>query len=107
MGLEDFASKLRLIVYQLRTGRREQAYASLAVLCLAATGGLSRAPKEPVLGLKLGQVALYAGYGCFALAAFFAAALVLRIWKQAAVASTLDGSSTVPPCRHQRTQLLH
>jgi hypothetical protein len=99
MELEDFASKVRLIIYQLRTGKREQAYLSLAVVCLAAAGGLSRvpAPREPVPGVSLFQVTQYAEYTCVALASLFTVALAFRIWRQASVPPGVGSSATAPP----------
>src|ERR1035441_7876230 len=86
MPITDIASTLRLIKYQLRTGRLEQAFTSLMVLLLGVGAALENAQNSLKLpGLDLSLLARRGSWIAYAMGALFAILLAYRIWKQADV----------------------
>jgi hypothetical protein len=87
MPIADLAATLRLIKYQFRTGRLEQAFTTLMLLSFGAGAALGGTKESwpNFLGLNLSLFARYGSSVAYALGALFALLLAYRIWKQAIV----------------------
>jgi len=79
MDPKDLASTFRLILYQFRSGKREQAYASAMVLLFCLGVALGSAPKS-LSGIDLSRPAGYGEIAFYAGSAVFLVLLVHRIW---------------------------
>ena len=96
MAITDLAATLRLIKYQFRTGRLEQAFATLMVLSLGAgaTLGGTKDSWPKLAGLNLSLFAQYGSFVAYALGALFALLLAYRICGEVVVVAEPE---TTPP----------
>lgn len=96
MEIKDLPSVFRLVIYQLRSGRREKAYGTLMVLFFGAGVALGHLPQGglKISILDIGKIANYTQSLAYILGSAFLVLVIYRVWKESIAP---NGEGALPP----------